>query len=262
MAIRSSNCSIDAIATGGPPQCARSSLWMAARSSNRILTVSEASKRDILRFFDVPPEKIAVIYNGIDDRFRRQPPEEEFVRVRERYQLQGDFVLYAGNVKPHKNLSRLLDAFARVQGEIPHDLMIVGRKEGLITADNAVLDRIDGFGDRVAFTGYVSDARLKQIVADADGDVTVVGVEGLGRGPRDELIGDTIDRLKGVLGGGDSVDVDPVTGVVTIGLVDMSKDHQAEVLQGARVALGDDVVVRIVRSEGLELYYDGGEYYL
>jgi hypothetical protein len=119
------------------------------------------------------------------------------------------------------------------------------------------------FGDHgVVTVTYPALEGAKQIVADADGDVTVVGVEGLGRGPRDELIGDTIDRLKGVLGGGDSVDVDPVTGVVTIGLVDMSKDHQAEVLQGARVALGDDVVVRIVRSEGLELYYDGGEYYL
>ena len=59
----------------------RASLWTAARVSNRILTVSETSKRDILRFFDVPPEKISVIYNGIDDRFRVQPPEEEMSRA-------------------------------------------------------------------------------------------------------------------------------------------------------------------------------------
>ena len=42
----------------------------------RILTVSESSKRDILRFFDVPPEKIVVIYNAIDDRFGIEPPRK------------------------------------------------------------------------------------------------------------------------------------------------------------------------------------------
>ena len=75
---------------------AHSSIWMAARTASRILTVSEASKRDILRFFDVPPEKIAVIYNGIDDRFHVKPRDEDIERVRERYQLQSDFVLYVG----------------------------------------------------------------------------------------------------------------------------------------------------------------------
>src|SRR5918994_6650438 len=56
---------------------ARASIWSAARKSTRILTVSESSKRDILRFFDVPPEKITVIYNAIDERFRQQPSEDE-----------------------------------------------------------------------------------------------------------------------------------------------------------------------------------------
>ena len=48
---------------------ARASMWAAARRSDRILTVSEASKRDILHFFNVPPEKIVVVYNAIDERF-------------------------------------------------------------------------------------------------------------------------------------------------------------------------------------------------
>jgi glycosyltransferase involved in cell wall biosynthesis len=90
---------------------ARTSLWMATHRSNRIMTVSEASKRDILEYYKVPPEKIDVIYNGIDDRFCQTPAEEDFVRVRERYQLEDPFVLYAGNVKPHKNLKRLIEAF-------------------------------------------------------------------------------------------------------------------------------------------------------
>src|ERR671912_629501 len=52
---------------------AKGSMWSAARKANRILTVSEASKRDILRFFNVASEKVSVIYNAIDERFLAPP---------------------------------------------------------------------------------------------------------------------------------------------------------------------------------------------
>src|SRR5439155_25029321 len=90
---------------------ARTSIRLAARRATRVLTVSESSKRDILRFVDTEPDKIDVIYNAFDDRFAIDPAEEDVVRVRERFQLQDEFVLYAGNVKPHKNLERLIEAF-------------------------------------------------------------------------------------------------------------------------------------------------------
>jgi glycosyltransferase involved in cell wall biosynthesis len=94
---------------------ARTSISIAARRSTRVLTVSESSKRDILRFVDVPPDKIDVIYNAYDERFGIEPAEEDVGRVRERYQLHDEFVLYAGNVKPHKNLERLIEAFHLVR---------------------------------------------------------------------------------------------------------------------------------------------------
>ena len=94
---------------------ARASITLAARRATRVLTVSESSKRDILKFVDVPPEKIDVIYNAYDERFAVEPREEDVVRIRERYQLHDAFVLYAGNVKPHKNLGRLIEAFQLVR---------------------------------------------------------------------------------------------------------------------------------------------------
>ena len=90
---------------------ARTSIKMASKRADRVLTVSESSKRDILRFVDVPADKIDVIYNAYDERFGVEPDEEDVIRVRERYQLHDEFVLYAGNVKPHKNLERLIEAF-------------------------------------------------------------------------------------------------------------------------------------------------------
>jgi glycosyltransferase involved in cell wall biosynthesis len=94
---------------------ARASIATAARRATRILTVSESSKRDILRFVDLPPEKIDVTYNSYDPRFGVEPDAETVVRVRERFQLHDEFVLYAGNVKPHKNLERLIGAFHLVR---------------------------------------------------------------------------------------------------------------------------------------------------
>jgi glycosyltransferase involved in cell wall biosynthesis len=94
---------------------ARASITGAARRATRVLTVSESSKRDILRFVDIKPDKIDVIYNAYDERFSVEPREEDVARVRERYQLQDAFILYAGNVKPHKNLERLIEAFPLVR---------------------------------------------------------------------------------------------------------------------------------------------------
>jgi glycosyltransferase involved in cell wall biosynthesis len=104
---------------------ARASMSLASRRATRILTVSESSKRDIIKFFGTDPKKIDVIYNAYDERFGVEPREEEVVRVRERYQLQSEFVLYAGNVKPHKNLERLIEAFHLVRNRGLHHLKLV-----------------------------------------------------------------------------------------------------------------------------------------
>jgi glycosyltransferase involved in cell wall biosynthesis len=104
---------------------ARAMMWSAVHKSDRILTVSEASKRDILRFFGVDAAKVEVIYNAIDERFLAPPDEVRMDQVRQRYQLDHPFLLYVGNIKPHKNLERLIDAFGRVRAAGRSDLRLV-----------------------------------------------------------------------------------------------------------------------------------------
>jgi glycosyltransferase involved in cell wall biosynthesis len=104
---------------------ARGSMWAASRKSDRILTVSEASKRDILRFFNVRPEKVVVIYNAIDERFLAPADPERMDLVRQRYQLDHPFVLYVGNIKPHKNIKRLIASFARARAHCDHNLKLI-----------------------------------------------------------------------------------------------------------------------------------------
>ena len=104
---------------------AKGSMWIASKKANRILTVSEASKRDILRFFDVPPDKVSVIHNAIDERFLAPANAERMALVRQRFQLDHPFVLYVGNIKPHKNVERLIDAFGRARIQGPDDLKLI-----------------------------------------------------------------------------------------------------------------------------------------
>jgi glycosyltransferase involved in cell wall biosynthesis len=140
---------------------ARSSLWVAAHRSARVLTVSEASKRDILRYFRIPESKIVVIYNAIDQRFSEEPPADEVMRVRERYQLNDPFVLYAGNIKPHKNLERLIEAFHMIRrGEFEHvKLLIIGDEISKYATLRRTVHRYK-LHKHVRFFGFVPDATL------------------------------------------------------------------------------------------------------
>jgi len=141
---------------------ARASMWAAAHRSDRILTVSEASKRDILHFFNVPPEKIIVVYNAIDEHFWVTPPAESVARVRERYQLDHKFVLYVGNIKPHKNLVRIIEAFDEVrkddvEGELK--LLIIGDEISKLPALRRAVHR-HKLHKQVRFLGYLPDETL------------------------------------------------------------------------------------------------------
>jgi glycosyltransferase involved in cell wall biosynthesis len=140
---------------------ARGSLWFAAHRSARVLTVSEASKGDILRYFRIPETKIRVIYNAIDERFGQVPDEEEVERVRERYQLNDPFVLYAGNIKPHKNLERLIEAFHMLRRDgLEHvKLLIIGDEISKYATLRRAVHRYK-LHKHVRFFGFVADQTL------------------------------------------------------------------------------------------------------
>ena len=140
---------------------ARSSLWVATHRASRVLTVSEASKRDILKYFNVPASKVDVIYNGMDERLEEAPTDEEMQNVRERYQLNDPFVLYAGNIKPHKNLERLIEAFHALRRDgLEHvKLLIIGDEISKYATLRRAVHR-HKLHKHVRFLGFVSDKTL------------------------------------------------------------------------------------------------------
>jgi glycosyltransferase involved in cell wall biosynthesis len=160
----------------------------AARRSDRILTVSEASKRDILEYFNVPPEKITVIPNAIDERFLHEPTDEALRLVAERYQLEGDFVLYVGNIKPHKNVERLVDAFhlARQAGFDELRLVVIGDELSKNASLRRAVHRYN-LHKHVRFLGFLPDETLSAVYRLASVFVFPSLYEGFGLPPLEAM---------------------------------------------------------------------------
>ena len=170
----------------------RAVLWSATHRSDCILTVSETSKQDILGFFDVPAEKVTVIPNAIEDRFWTPPPQEAMTRVRERYQLHAPFLLYAGNVKPHKNLERLLDAFYRVRRRGFGDLtlLIIGDEITRYAKLRRAIHRYQ-LHRYVRFLGFVPAETLQALYRLASAFVFPSLYEGFGLPPLEAMASGT-----------------------------------------------------------------------
>ena len=142
---------------------ARFVMGSAIRNSSIVFTVSEASRADILRFYpSTDPAKVHVVPNAIDAELLVDPGEAERDRVRERYQIRGRFVLFAGNVKPHKNLERLIRAFARVrcqEGNEDLRLVLIGDDVSRYASLRRTADEA-GVRQEVRFFGFVPHETL------------------------------------------------------------------------------------------------------
>jgi glycosyltransferase involved in cell wall biosynthesis len=147
-------------------QYARWMMGSAIRRSDLVLTVSEASRRDILRFYPkADPDRLQVIPNAIDEAILDAPGEEEMERVQERYQVRGRFVLYAGNIKPHKNLERLVGAFGMLKQRPGHEdvkLLIIGDE---VNRYGSLRRSVEAAGVRqdVRFFGFVPTKTLSAL---------------------------------------------------------------------------------------------------
>lgn len=140
---------------------ARTFMSIAARRARRIITVSQASSDDIQHYLHAPASKIEVIHNGLDARYLLPPDEDSMANVRERFILNAPFILYAGNIKPHKNVERLIDAFAMLREDGHQDLklLIIGDELSKYPGIRRLVHR-HHLRAHVRFLGFVPDATL------------------------------------------------------------------------------------------------------
>lgn len=135
--------------------------YSAVKKSVRIITISEFSKRELIKFTNASIDKISVIFCGVNYDLFAEKKESNIKNLPKKY------ILYVGNIKPHKNLITLLKAYNLLPKKTRKEfkLVILGKKEGFITPDLEIfkfIEKNDLMKDTF-FTGYIADEEVPAV---------------------------------------------------------------------------------------------------
>ena len=161
--------------------------WTAysVKKAKKILTISKASRDDIIKYYQVPEEKVVVTYPGID-RVSSIKYKQSFSsnkvssmeNIRKKYGIEGDYILSVGTLQPRKNYIRLIEAFSTLTPN-PYTLVIVG-KPGWLFEEIYQAPKKFGVEKKVKFLNYVPDEDLPGLYKGAICFVLVSLYEGFG----------------------------------------------------------------------------------
>lgn len=167
----------------------RAIVALTARRAAAIVADSEFSKRDIVRCCRVPPAKVVVAHLAPDPMFQPLHDPARLAAVRARYDTGERFMLYAGTLKPNKNLPRLVEAFVRLRraGRTQHRLVLAGPKVSWLHDDLAAPARAAGLAGELIFTGRIPDDDLVALYNAAEVFVHPSLFEGFGLPPLEAM---------------------------------------------------------------------------
>ena len=150
------------------------------QKASSIITISNFTKSELLRLTGLQGKQaIKSIHLGVDSSWFNIP---QLATPHPR-----PYLLFVGNIKPHKNLGVLIKAFSLLANKFPHDLVLVGQKEGFITADTGLDFIAKELEVRVQFTGRVDQAKLQQYFAHATCLIFPSLYEGFGLPPLEAM---------------------------------------------------------------------------
>ncbi|MFN8482616.1 MAG: glycosyltransferase family 1 protein [Anaerolineae bacterium] len=142
-----------------------STFW-AARRAARLLADSDATRRDMVRLYGVPPSRILVAYPAVDPQYTPEAAPDEAAVLRQRYDLAQRYLLFVGTLQPRKNIGVLVEALAQAPPDI--SLVLVGRPGwgGEAERLRAQVERL-GLSERVRFLGHAPAADLPGLMRQA-----------------------------------------------------------------------------------------------
>jgi glycosyltransferase involved in cell wall biosynthesis len=151
-----------------------------ARKAKRVICVSDFTAKEFCKYTDVDKNKIKVVHNGVDESWFN-------IKSNNIRPIKEPYYIYVGNIKPHKNLVRLINAYRLVKNRIKQKLVLVGKKDGFITGIDNINTLIKGLEDRIIFTGYLDDKTLQYYVVNADAMIFPSLYEGFGLPPLEAM---------------------------------------------------------------------------
>jgi glycosyltransferase involved in cell wall biosynthesis len=153
-----------------------------ARRAAKVLTVSEYSRQDLIRTYNLPPEQVVVTPNGVGPEFRPVREKTRLAALRQQYGIDRAYLLSVGNLQPRKNLARLIRAYTQLRASVEDfhcQLVIVGQKAWLSKNIFHEAHRSRYAGD-VILTDYVPEDDLPGLYSGATAFVYPSIFEGFG----------------------------------------------------------------------------------
>jgi len=138
-----------------------------SKFSDEIITISEASKKDIVDRLRVDPERVTVTKMAIDREMFKPRGVNEVERVKQKYGLGEKYILFVGTRDLRKNVSGLIRAFSAIKKQVPHELVVAG-KPALKDDQVKITAAENKAGKRVKFLDFVEGADLPGLYSGAE----------------------------------------------------------------------------------------------
>ena len=159
----------------------------AARRARHIITGSEFSKREVVERVGVDPARVTVVLDGVDTGVFYPRGEAETTLVLYSLGIRRPYLLVLGSVRPHKNVARVLEAFRKLkEGGIPHQLVVVGKREGFRISEE-LPELPPAIAEHVVFTGFLSENEIMALYSGADLFLFASLYEGFGLPPLEAM---------------------------------------------------------------------------
>jgi glycosyltransferase involved in cell wall biosynthesis len=151
-----------------------------ARFAHRICTVSEASKADIASTYQINPEKIDVVYCGLNS-FIKPITQEEIDQVQRQFRISNDYFIVVGTLHPRKNIHGTIKAFGTYRSRTNRKMQLVfaGNNKWFTREMKEALDTCE-YRDDIVFTGRVTDHEMNGLVTGSKAMIYVSFFEGFG----------------------------------------------------------------------------------
>ncbi len=151
----------------------------AFKRADMVIASSEAAKNDLKGDFEISDKKIKVIYNAFDEKFFAGATIDEIQNVKDKYKIDGEYILFMNTIKPLNNLTRLIEAFSKLRlllkGKKPNSnyKLVLAGKNGWLSDEIHQIAKDFGLKNEVIFPGYIDPEDLNALFAGADVFVSV-----------------------------------------------------------------------------------------
>lgn len=140
---------------------------LSLKRADKIIAVSQFTQNEIVKYYKIDPEKIDYIYNAVSDSFSTQIfSKEELEKIKQKYSLPKNFILYIGTLQPRKNIPLLIRAYAKIKNQLSEVKLVLAGGRGH-NYDKRIDETIQNCAlgkDTVIFPGFIPEDDKKALM--------------------------------------------------------------------------------------------------